>query len=206
MNMPLSRRSLAFLLGIGLVAAVPLGLVTGCQDENQPRSRVRIVQIMGAEDSEDLAGSVFQSDVLDAGQDGIPGTADDGVVEDELLVAVENRPSSTSLVLEPDGPFGSVVITHYRVTFAIAGEQLDPVEGALQLIVPTGSERVAGIVAVTALAKTQPPLSTLAAIGGELFATATLTLTGYEETSEDEVSASASFQVHFADWAEEEDD
>jgi hypothetical protein len=205
MNMPLRRGSWTLALATGLIACALLFFVAGCNDEDQPRSRVRIVQILGADDDTNLAGSVLQSDVLDAGQDGIPNTGDEGIVEDELLVTVENQPISTSLALEPDGPFGSVVLTHYRVTYAIAGEELDPVEGALQLVIPSGDQRTAAVVGVTALAKSQPPLSTLAAVGGELFATAVLTLTGYEETSEDPVSASASFQIHFADWAEEED-
>jgi len=206
MNMPLRHRSLGAWLVMALVAAVVVTSTIGCEDEDQPRSHVRIVRILSAEDSDDLSGSVLQSDVRDAGQDEIPGTADDAVVEDELLVTVENQPSSTALALEPNGAFGSVVLTHYEIRYAIPDEELEPVEGALQLVVPSGSEQVTSLVAVTALAKIEPPLSTLASIGGELFGTAVLTLTGYEETSEDAISATASFQIHFADWADEEDD
>ncbi|MFH1145225.1 MAG: hypothetical protein V1774_11830 [Candidatus Eisenbacteria bacterium] len=189
-------------LGCFLLIIFGLGVLPGCNDEDQPRSRVRIVRIADPEDSEDISAAVFQSDVRDAGADGEPFTEDDVIFEDELLITVENQPVSPLLTLEPDGPFGAVVLTGYRVDFAVDEESLDPVSGSLHLVIPTGEERDAAIVAVSAALKAVPPLSTLAQTGGEIAGSATITFWGYEETSEDEVTAAGSFQIHFADWME----
>lgn len=177
----------------------------GCDDENQPRSRVEIVRIATSGTAIDLYSTPFLSDVVDSGADGDPGTEDDVVYEDQLLVTIENQPSSPQLVLDPDGAFGSVVLTGYRVDFDVDGqtlESVDPVVGSLHLIVPTGTKRMAAIVAVTAALKTQPPLSSLALSGGELMGSARITFTGYEETSEEDVSATGTIQIHFANWVD----
>jgi hypothetical protein len=183
-------------------ACLLLSLVAtpGCDDENQPRSRVQIVRIAASGTAIDLYSTPFYSDVLDSGNDGEPGTDDDAVYEDQLLVTVENQPSSSSLALDPEGAFGSVVLTGYRVEFDADGESIDPVVGSLHLVVPTGTKRIAAIVAVTAALKSQPPLSTLAATGGELPCSAQIIFSGYEETSEEDISATGTIQIHFADW------
>ncbi len=138
--------------------------------------------------------------MLDAGDDGIPLTADDVITEDALLVTVENQPASPLLTVSAGGPFSSVVLTNYRITYDIPGEELEPIAGAMHLVVESGSSATASVVVVTALAKSVPPLSSLAAGGDELMGSATLTLRGYEQTSEDEIVSEATLAVHFANW------
>ena len=186
---------------LGCVLLLVLGVsMSGCNDENMPRSRVMVTRIAGPNADEDLSTAVYSSDVLDAGEDKTPLTEDDVVYEDHIVVTVENQPSSALLALRPDGPFGSVTLTSYRVTYAVPGEEIATIDGGLHLVVPTGSSAQASLVLVTALAKTLPPLASLAASGDELMGSATITLRGYEQTSNDEVTATATIQIQFANW------
>ena len=191
-------------LAIGCAFLLALGLnLAGCSDdESQPRSRVTITRIADIEEDADLSTGVFLSDILDAGDDQTPLTADDIFFEDAILVTVENTPSSDLLALKPGGPFGSVTFTSYRIDYDVDGESIAPLTGGLQLVVPTGGKATARIVLVTALAKTQPPLITLVASGDELAGTASLTLRGTEQDSNEPIVATAAIAIHFADWAD----
>jgi hypothetical protein len=190
---------------MGCVALLGLGFnLVGCSNEDDlQRSRVTITRMMGAADDDDLSAGVFQSDVADAGEDGVPQTADDVTYEDEILVTVQNDPASPLLGLEPGGPYGSVTLTSYRVEYDMPGEEIDTVSGGLHLVVPTGSSAQAQLVLVTAYAKTQAPLGSLVNDRNELPATATITLTGREQDSDAEVQATAVIEIHFADWADD---
>lgn len=181
--------------------------LTGCsEDESLTRSRVSITRVVGLgeeEDDEELSAMVYESDVVDAGDDAVVGTADDIIYEDVVRITVANEASSSLLGLTPTGPFGSVTITHYRVDYDIEDEQLESLSGGLHLTIPTGEEAEARIPLVSAIAKTLPPLSTLATQPDELLGTAIITLTGTEQDSNDEVVATARVAVHFANWADE---
>ncbi|MBP7668990.1 MAG: hypothetical protein KA123_00190 [Candidatus Eisenbacteria bacterium] len=183
-----------------VVCCCMLLALAGCHDENQPRSRVVITRISAPGESADLSSSVFQSDIVAEGEDGLPGTPDDIVYEDEILVVLENEPSSSMLSIDPEGAFGQVLITGYRIEYSANGDAIDPIEGAMHLLIPSGTQRIASVVLVSAEAKSQPPLSTLVETGGEIFGSATITLSGYEETSEDPIEVSGTIQIHFANW------
>jgi len=193
-------RRLAFLFYC-LLPACALLVLPACDDEDTPRSRLSITRIAGSNDSQVLGAAPLQSDVRDAGPDQELFTSDDSVVEDELLITIENDPTSLLMPADPTGAFGSVVVTGYEVVFHADGEHIDTLTGALHLVVPSGSQAIASIVVVTADAKRQPPLITLAQVGGELVGSATITVWGYETTSEDRISTTATVQIHFADWS-----
>ncbi len=178
--------------------------VTGCDDQKAPRSRLLVVRIAESDVEEDTYSYVYLSDVANAGADGIPGTEDDSVVEDETYLTLENQPRNSVLAIDPLGPYGAVVLTRYRVDYLVPGSDvIDPIDAAMNLVVHMGANNraITRIVLVTAISKTVPPLSTLAA-GGELLVNAKITLTGYEETSKEDVEAVAYMQVHFANWTD----
>ena len=178
--------------------------VTGCNDQKAPRSRLLVVRIAETDVEADTYTYVYLSDVAHAGADGIPGTEDDAVVEDETYLTLENQPRNSLLTIDPLGPYGAVVLTGYRVDYLVPGSDvIDPIEAGMNLVVHMGKDHrvITRIVLVTAISKTQPPLSTLAT-GGELLVTAKITLTGYEETSKEDIEAVAYMQIHFANWTD----
>jgi hypothetical protein len=187
---------LFFLLGLGTS-------FIGCsEDESLPRSRVTITRIAGLDDDDNLSTGFLASDVLDSGDDEIPGTGDDIYQEDAVLVTVENQPSSAQLGLRPGGPFGSITLTSYRVDYQLDGEQMESIGGGLHLSVLTGESARARIPLVTALAKTRPPLSSLATEPDELLGTAVITLRGTEQDSNEGIVATGQVAIHFANWAD----
>jgi hypothetical protein len=192
-------------LAVSFVVLLALGTsLSGCaEDEDLPRSRVSITRVVAVDDDEGLDAGVYESDVLDAGNDGLVGTEDDTYYEDVVLLSVANEASSATLGLTPTGPFGSVTIQNYRVDSEIEGEQIESISGGLHLTIRTGEELQARVPLVTAIAKTLPPLSTLATEPDELLATAVITLSGTEQDSNDRISTVARVAVHFANWADD---
>lgn len=182
------------------LALVSTGL--GCGDEDAPRSRLLITRIAATDTELETYEYTFLSDVLNAGADDVYGTYDDSVFEDQIYITIENQPRSSSLTISPDGPYGAVVLTSYTVEYDVAGEYIKPLSGGMNLTVPSGSARIAFVTLVTAIAKTEPPLSSLAVMGGELMGPARVTFRGYEETSNQAVEVTGSIQVHFANWTD----
>ncbi len=168
--------------------------LSGCKDEEAPRSLVYVSRIAESATEQNSYGNVFLSDIVTA----------EGVYEDEVYVSFMNVPRSSYLSITPGGPFGSVVLTDYRVDYQLEGEQIEPIVGKIHVVIPSGEEANHRIVLVTAWAKVNPPLSTAATQGQELMATATLTFTGYEETSEEPIVVRANVTIHFANWIDEE--
>lgn len=185
------------------VLALTMAFVAGCDDAQQPRSELTITQILPADDTSDLAYAPYECDIRDAGDDGQVGTDDDVVYEDHVVLTVGNTPSSGTLSLTPGGAFGQVTLDAYAITFDAEGEQISPVQGALHVVIETGTSATFTVVLVPAQAKLEPPLSSLLISGGELQADATITLSGTEETSAERVTVSASIRVSFANWADD---
>jgi hypothetical protein len=182
------------------LAAVLSG--TACFDQDQARTQVTITRVADPEWPDTLASGTYLSDVLDPGLDGIPGTQDDIVYEDEVLLTVTSSVPSSLQPIQPGGPFSTITLERYRVEFSIPNEQIDSIEGSMHMVVPSGGRATGTLVLVTGLTKLQPPLSTLAGGADELTATAHITVYGTEETSGDAVEAEASLAVHFADWVQ----
>lgn len=195
------QRRTRLALWLALVLTVALGGMA-CFDQDQARTQVTITRVADPQWPDTLASGTYLSDVLDPGSDGLPGTFDDIVYEDEILLTIESKVYSSLQPIQPGGAFGSVTLERYRVNFSILGEQLDPIEGSMHLVVPSGGRATGSIVLITGYAKTQPPLSTLAGGADELTGTAQITVYGTEETSDQAIEARASIAVHFADWVE----
>ncbi len=182
-------------LGIGLALALAATVVLGgCKDQQLARSKIQITSVALVDEQNPPPSRVFLIDVL----------TDSTVYEDDVFVTVENKPASGHLHITPSGPFGSVRIDHFRVEYDIPGEEMEPIEGDLNLLVPSGSSAVARITLISALAKVSPPLVGLIGTLDELFGTATITLSGTEETSEERLTATAQVSIHIADWADED--
>ncbi len=159
----------------------------GCSDESAPRSSLLVLSV---NDNEPLS-----SDVITESPDG-----SGGIVEDAVTIRVRNVAQSEALNLTPNGPFGHVTLESYRIDFQ-SSERIDSVTGTLGWPVHTGQEVSGAFVVVPAAWKTRAPLVGLRE-GGEILTMATITIHGREATSNHEVTATASLQVNFANWAE----
>lgn len=182
--------------GILLLGLLGAGF-SGCKDQEAPRSLVYVSRIAESPTEQSSSGYVFLSDIV----------GDDGVYEDEVFVSFKNVPRSSHLSIVPNGPYGSVVLTDYRVDYTVTGgsiEAIKPIVGKIHLVIPSGEEVNHRIVLVTAVAKTEAPLSTTVAQGQELMANAALTFTGYEETSEEPIVVRAYITIHFANWVDQQ--
>jgi hypothetical protein len=169
----------------------------GCQLSDGARTRLSLLSLNGQGDH---AVQPLYSDLVNLGEDGVP-SSDDYIVEDAVPFTLRADPVNPTLSLDPQGPFGKIVVTRYRVVFR-GDEVLDPVEGQLYLEVPVG-ETVSGVVTVVpAQMKTKEPLVSYLTAQAELLMTAEITFYGIEETSEEEVSVTGWLPVHFADWAD----
>lgn len=165
---------------------------TGCSDDEAPRNVVTVVSVN--------ANGALNSDIYNNGQDDVPGTLDDFVVEDEVEVRLTSDPHDDALFLFPGTPFGSVVFERYEVVFE-SEEEIPTVRGALGWRVDANSFFTGSLTVVPYGMKIQPPLSSLVN-GGEVQATAKITFFGVEQTSKDAVTATAILPVFFANWSD----
>lgn len=186
-------RLTAQLLALFVVFAVVALMASGCSDESAPRSVVTIDQINN--------GQILTSDVYNNGDDGIPGTEDDFILEDQVLVVLRNRPLDAGLNIQGNGAFGAVVIQRYEVRFS--GEAaIPPLFGSTYCRVLSGTTSSTEIAVVPAAYKITDPLVSLLS-GGEIRLDAEITLIGEEEDSGDEVTVKATIPVHCANWGDE---
>ncbi len=162
--------------------------LAGCSDDGTARS---VLQVVSANNN-----TTLKSDVLRLNADGTTG-----IVEDGIPLQIRNTPYDATLSLRPDGPFGTVVVESYQISFECA-ESIAPVSGSLGWNVPTGSTASGELVLVPATLKTSPPLSALAT-GGEILATARIVIHGHESTSNRAIEAVARVPVHFANWQDD---
>ena len=181
----------AYMVLISIVLLTALACV-GCEDQNAPRSRILITRIADSSTEIYSRDYAFLSDVVTYGS----------VFEDEVYLTVENQPRSALLSLTAVGPYGATVLTSYTVEYELEGEHIEPINGGMHLVVPSGEESIARIVIVSAISKTYPPLSTLVEELDEFLVTARITLYGYEESSKEAIEAHAAMQIHFANWAD----
>ncbi len=191
------RRGLLELVSGVVLLALWAVAFPGCDDQDAPRSLVYVSRIAESPTEENSYGHVFLSDLR----------TDGALIEDEVYISFKNVPRSSRLSIEPDGPFGSVVLTGYRVDYNVTGsevERIQPVSGRIHVVVPSGEEANHRIVLVTAIAKASNPLLGIYETANELLAEATLTFTGYEETSEEPIVVKAYVTIHFADWTDED--
>ena len=169
-------------------------LALGCSDDSAPRSVVTVESVNGNE--------ILYSDVYHNGDDGIPGTDDDFIVEDRVAIVLRNRPHDSGLSINPNGPFGAVTIHRFEIRFQ-GDETLAPLFGALHLRVASNQTVQGELPVIPASYKAAPPLSMLRTQGGELRFTAQVTLFGMEQDSNEEVVVSFVLPVHCANWGDD---
>ncbi len=168
-----------------ILAGILLSLLCGCNHALVPRS---VVTVVSANQNQPL-----QSDVLKQPTDSTTAVADDAIT-----VELQNRPADSELSLTPGGPFGTVFLDTYQVTFQ-SDEAIPSVSGALGWTVDTGSTVTGEIVIVPAVLKTEPPLVGLDQ-QGEIQAVAHIVITGHEANSQKPIHVETDLQVNFANW------
>jgi hypothetical protein len=175
-----------------------MALIPGCEDQEAARSVLHIVRIANTDVELEQYSYVLLSDVVVGGSVDEPGT----VFEDEVYFTIRNDSRSSINPLDPNSLFGRVTLTEYRVDYKIDDEYLPPLESSMNIVVGSGEERIAKLVMVTAISKLDPPLSTLAWEPEELLCQAKITMTGYEETSNDKIEVVGYMDIHFANWSD----
>lgn len=112
----------------------------------------------------------------------------------------------------PTTPINAVTMTRYRVVYRrtdgrnVPGTDVPyPIEGGVSSTVPPGGEASVSFEVVRHQAKLEPPLKNLTGFGGLGFIStiAEITLWGRDQNG-NEVIATASLDVHFADFGDEE--
>ena len=181
--MPIRLRIAASVLGFVLLGC----LAAGCSDSSAPRSVLSVVEI---NENQPLSSDV--AEVVDTMYT---------VREDAVALIVRNNPHDGVLDLTEEEPYGYVTLDRYEIRF-VSSEAIPPVTGALGWTVRSGDDTAGSIVIVPASHKVQPPLLSLRR-GGEIQATALVTITGHEATSGYTVKVETSFPVNFANWADE---
>lgn len=188
-------------LTVGLGVAAVAGF-TGCADDDEKGAR-SITSIFSLNDNLPLA-----SDVYHQGQNKTD-PSDDYIPEDYLKVQVTSRPHDDALSLDPGKPFGTVRFHTYSLDFAdndLDGDGVDDltdfINFPMNLVVPIGQIGTAYVLAVPAAWKTQNALAPLYS-GGAYFTTATLTMTGTEETSNETITLAGAVVIGFANYADD---
>jgi hypothetical protein len=161
--------------------------LSGCSDSSSPRSVVHIVSLNG--------NQPLQSDVVKV----VSGTPT--VYEDEVAMEVRNDPADAVVNLKPGGPYGYVVLDRYEVHYDNSQEIIPAYSGSLGWTVHTGEVVTGSIVVVPASLKQDLPLFGLVS-GGEILATAHITIYGHEGTSGYKLKLESTLPVHFANWAD----
>jgi hypothetical protein len=179
----------------GLALALSAVLAVGCSDQGRLRSNVVVESIHG--------NQAIQSDVYNLGND-INDSRDDFVPVDTVSVVFRNTPLDPALTPEPNGPFGDVVITNYRVDYNVPGVDLAPFVSTMYVKVPTGETGKAIVIALPTSYKMQPPLVDLISGGGagEYSGTMNFTFWGKELLTDDPFVLHVSLGCSFADFSD----
>jgi hypothetical protein len=180
---------------IVLLASVVAQILPGCSDGPAPRSLVAVESVNN--------NAILNSDVYNNGSDKERGTADDFIPEEQVPIVVRNIPHDAGLRIRANGAFSTVVIQRYEVRFG-GDVNLPSFGGSLYLRVPSGGSASASVVVIPASYKVSPPLDAII-VGsiGEYRLNASVTLFGYEEDSEDPITATGTLAVNVADWMDE---
>lgn len=186
LQMPTFRR---FGMAAGVAAIL---LMAGCSDSSAPRSVLTVTEINN--------NAPLSSDVRNFGTDRTPNTTDDFVVEDQVAVEILSEVHDDALDVFQSGPFGHIFITNYEIRYE-SEEEIEPVSGSLAWTIPVNSTFVGSLPVVPVARKAAPPLSVLVS-GGEIIATAHITLRGKEKDSNAPVKIETQLPVHFANWVD----
>lgn len=184
-------RSPMKLTRLSFAACISLALGLGGCSSDHVRSNVWVAEINET--------GALASDVYNSGQDGLPGTADDFVMEDSVPITIIADETPGSNVV-PGGAYSIVTIESYTVVFD-SDEEIDGFTAALGWNVEVGSTFNGAITIVPAGHKTRAPLSALKQ-GGEIRTNAHITFHGKEANSGNDVTFTTSIAVNFANWVD----
>jgi hypothetical protein len=188
----MSRRSI---LIITVLAAFAASLM-GCVESEEYRS---VVFVSGIADN----APVF-SDVYNNGDPADP--SDDFIREDWIGVTFYNRPYHPIVSTAEGAPYHEFVVTRYRIEFERTdggSPTIAPLDGAMSTVVQSEEYASATILLVPASYKVSPPLDGLL-VSGEISTIAHVTFTGHEIGSSREQTFSASVNVNFANFVDED--
>lgn len=171
-------------------ACIGFLLCSGCSDDHV-RSKLWVAEINET--------GALASDVLNFGQDRIPGTVDDFVMEDAVPITIIADPSPGSSV-SPGGAYSIVTIESYTVEFE-SDEEVPGFTATLGWNVEVGTTFEGALTIVPAGYKTVLPLSSLRTMG-EIRTNARITFHGKESHSGNDVTFSTSLPVNFANWVD----
>jgi len=178
-------------LGVAVGIAAVL-LLAGCSDSSAPRS---VLTVLSVNDNDALS-----SDIVNYGSDGLAGTADDFVFEDRVPVSLRSADHDGVVDVFQNGPYGYIFIDSYNIHFE-SEEEIQDVNGSLGWSVPAHADFQGNLPIVPASLKSEAPLSSLLS-GGEILATAHITLRGHEQTSNAPIKLETTLPVHFANWVD----
>lgn len=167
-------------------------LAASCSDDSAARNVVTVLEINN--------NSPLSSDVVDYGQDNLPGTSDDFIFEDRVTVELSSRPHDDVVDLF-GSPYQYVSIERCRIEYE-SSEEIPAYEGAVGWTIQSTAPFIGSLTVVPANLKTRAPLSGLIN-GGEIAATAQITFYGHESGSGAPVKFEATLAVHFANWADQ---
>lgn len=194
------RVTLALVIGTLAVTA----LLPGCAGDDGALNR-NVVQIAEVNQNVPLL-----SDLYDNGLNKDPEkTEDDFIPIDYIPVLFVSHRADPALTLDPNGAFGTVLISSYSVDFEEndfnndgVDDVNDIVDAPMNALVPAGSEATATILIVPGGVKTINYMRTLLLTGAEKITNATITFKGEEQTSHSKVTLSTGLVVGFADYAD----
>jgi len=175
----------AVLAGMALTAVTALFFVGGCTSTST-RSDLNIVSVND--------GATFYSDLFND-----KDSLNPFIPTDNVSVKFTNAPHTGGAPLEPGAPFSEIIVDHYRVTYA--NGIYSPIEGGMNLTVPSGSEVETSI----AISNPSEKAALLFSLTTTSITTARIDFTGWVRTAGnngDRVSAVAYLSVQVDNFAD----
>jgi len=157
------RWNRAVLAGMALAAFTALLFLGGCTDDST-RSDLHVVSVN--------ENSTYYSDLINEAD-----TAHIFIPVDQVAVKFSNVPHDGSTPLQPGEGFDEIVINHYHVSYN--NGIYSPVDGGMNVIVPSGGETEAAIT----ISNPSEKAALLFSISQTVTATATIDFTGYVRTA-----------------------
>ena len=157
------RWNRAVLAGMALTAVTALLFLGGCTDDST-RADLHVVSVND--------GSTYYSDLINEAD-----TAHIFIPVDQVVVKLANVPHDGSAPIEPGAGFDEIVINHYHVSYN--NGIYSPVDGGMNLIIPSGGTAEAAIT-ISAASETA---ALLFSISQTVTATATIDFTGFVRTT-----------------------
>ncbi len=168
----------AVLAGMVLTAVTALFFIGGCTSTST-RADLEVVSVND--------GATYYSDLINEADSLKPF-----IPVDQVAVKFTNHPHDGGPPLEPGSAFSEIVVNHYTVTYN--NGVFSPLDGGMNVVVPSGGEALAAIT----ISNPSEKATLLGTITTTVTATAKIDFSGYVRTSGnygDRVSATAYLTV-----------